>query len=312
VLARLISEYPEDVKVVYRHFPLISIHDKSTLASQASEAAGLQDKFWEMHDLIFEKQPEWVNMSVEDFEEWLISQAEELGLDADQFAEDMTSEEIVNKIQTAYEQASQTGIPGTPFLLFNGRGYQGSMAYEDLVNIVEFFLLEKRQYTSCPPMIIDPEKEYQVTLHTEKGDIVLELYADKAPLSVNSFVFLAQEGWYDNVTFHRVLPEFVAQSGDPSGTGMGGAGYEFANEIHEELKFDAAGILAMANHGPDTNESQFFITYAPMPDLDGGYTIFGRVISGMDVVEKLTPRDPSQGGGLPPGDKILGVTVVEK
>jgi cyclophilin family peptidyl-prolyl cis-trans isomerase len=129
---------------------------------------------------------------------------------------------------------------------------------------------------------------------------------------VNNFIFLANQGWYDNVTFHRVLEGFVAQSGDPTGTGFGGPGYAFSNEITPELNFEEAGILAMANAGPDSNGSQFFITYGPAPQLDGGYTIFGRVLSGMEVVEDLKLRDPSQGIGLPAGDVILGISIEEK
>jgi cyclophilin family peptidyl-prolyl cis-trans isomerase len=312
VLARLVEDYPDDVRLVYRQFPLNSIHDKSALAAQASEAAGLQGSFWEMHDLLYQKQAEWAALDVAAFENWLIDQADELGLDKKQFADDLTSDEIVKKVQDAYDHASSIGLPGTPFLLFNGYPYQSSMAYEDLANVIEFFKLEDKQYTSCPPQIIDADKNYEATISTEKGDIVVELYADKAPLAVNNFVFLAQEGWFDNITFHRVIPDFMAQSGDPSGTGLGGPGYEFANEIDPDLTFDGAGVLAMANHGADTNGSQFFITYAEAPDLNGGYTIFGKVISGMDVVESLMPRDPSQGGGLPPGDKIISITIEEK
>ena len=265
-----------------------------------------------MHDVLFQKQAEWASMDVPTFEKWLIDQAGELGLDKDQFKEDLNSEKIVNKVQDAYEHASSVGLPGTPFLLFNGYPYQSSMAYADLANVIEFFKLEDEQYTSCPPQIIDPNKKYQATISTEKGDIVLELYPDIAPLAVNNFVYLAQEGWYDNITFHRVIPDFMAQAGDPSGTGLGGPGYEFANETDPNITFDSAGIIAMANHGADTNGSQFFITYAEAPELNGNYTIFGHVISGMDVLENLTPRDPSQSGGLPPGDLIISITIEEK
>ena len=117
---------------------------------------------------------------------------------------------------------------------------------------------------------------------------MIQLYADQAPLAVNSFVFLAKQGWFDGVTFHRVIPGFVAQTGDPSGTGKGGPGYFFKNEV-SDLRYDKPGVVGMANSGPDTNGSQFFITYAPQPSLDGSYTIFGQVIQGMDVVENLTP-----------------------
>lgn len=312
MLAQLRADHPEEVSIVYRHFPLNSIHDKAALASQASEAAGLQDSFWRMHDLLFDRQGEWSSLTVDQFADWLVTAAEELSLDADQFAEDLTSDPIVEKVQAAWEDGSSIGLPGTPFLLFNGRPYQSSMAYQDLAGIVDFFLLEKRQYDDCPPQVIDTEKEYTATLETAEGDIVLELYADRTPLAVNSFVFLAQEGWYDGVTFHRVIPDFVAQSGDPSNTGLGGPGYQFADEVHPDLLFDSAGVLGMANHGANTNQSQFFITYGPVPELDGSYTIFGRVISGMDVVEKFMPRDPSQGGGQPSGTLIISVTVDEK
>ena len=113
------------------------------------------------------------------------------------------------------------------------------------------------------------------------------------------------------MTFHRVIPGFAAQAGDPSGTGKGNPGYFFNNEI-SDLFFDKPGIVGMANSGPDTNGSQFFITFAPAPHLDGSYTIFGRVLSGLDVAENLTPRDPDQGTLLPPGDKIISITIEEK
>jgi cyclophilin family peptidyl-prolyl cis-trans isomerase len=160
-------------------------------------------------------------------------------------------------------------------------------------------------------MTIDPDKTYTATITTTKGDVVVELFAEKAPMTVNSFVFLAQDGYFDNVAWHRVMPGFVAQAGDPSGSGFGGPGYEFSNEI-SELTFDAEGVLGMANAGADTNGSQFFITYAAQPSLDGGYTVFGKVIEGMDVVKALNPVDPQQGGKLADSDLILDVQISEK
>jgi len=309
VLVQLEDDYPEDLRVIYRHFPLTSIHDKAALSAQAAEAAGIQDKFWEMHDLLFEKLDEWKGMSVEEFEEWLVTQADDLGIDSDQFKEDLTSEALVNLAQKAWEESSSIGIPGTPFLLINGQPYSGSLDPASLTILIEATLMEKQQYEDCPPMTIDQTKEYVATIETEKGDITIELYAEEAPLAVNSFIFLAQDGWYDDVTFHRVVPGFVAQAGDPSGTGMGGPGYVFDNEVSPDLKFDQPGVLGMANSGPGTNGSQFFITHTSVPHLDGSYTIFGRVISGMDVVESLTPRDPSQSSDLPPGDMILSIKI---
>ena len=177
---------------------------------------------------------------------------------------------------------------------------------------ISLIALGPRQFKTCPPFDVDPSKQYLATLHTAKGDIVIRLFADQAPLAVNSFVFLARNGWFDGVTFHRVIPGFVAQAGDPSGTGRGGPGYFFKNETHTDVLFDKPGVVGMANAGPDTNGSQFFITYAPAPQLDGGYTVFGQVVSGMDVAEGLTPRDPQASADLPPGDKILSVTIEEQ
>ena len=312
MLAQLQSEFPQDVRVVYRHFPLNSIHDKAALAAQASEAAGQQDEFWAMHDLLFEQQGEWSSITVDQFEDYLVEQAGELGLDAEQFGTDLTSDETVAKVQEAYEYGQDIGLPGTPLLLINGNYYGGPMDYWNMQAITKMTLLEDEQFVECPPVVIDPDQQYVATLETDQGDIVLELFPDVAPLAVNSFVFLAQEGWFDNVTFHRVLPGFVAQAGDPTGTGFGGPGYAFDNEVSPDLKFDRAGVLGMANAGPGSNGSQFFITLGPTPNLDGGYTIFGQVISGQEVVESLTPRDPSQNANLPPGDKILDVSIEER
>ena len=161
-------------------------------------------------------------------------------------------------------------------------------------------------------MTIDPAKTYTATIETEQGEIVMALFADHAPTAVNNFVFLAQAGWYDNIMFHRVLPGFVAQAGDPSGTGYGGPGYAFGDEITPDLTFDRPGMVAMANSGADTNGSQFFITLGDTENLNGKYTIFGEIIKGLDVAESLTPRDPSQGSDLPAGTIIKTIRIEER
>jgi cyclophilin family peptidyl-prolyl cis-trans isomerase len=313
VLAQIQKEYLQDVRLIYRHFPLISIHDKAALASQASEAAGAQGQFWAMHDLLFEGQSDWVSLSVEQFQEWVVKQAGELGLDTDQFSTDLVSQEITDYVQGTWDRGVEIGIPGTPFLLVDGQIWPQNLpiSTENIRSIIELKLLEDRQFTSCPPMTVDPSKQYIATIKTRAGDIVIELYADKAPIAVNNFVFLAENGWYNGVTFHRVIEDYVAQGGDPSGTGFGGPGYAFVNET-SDLKFDKPGMVAMANSGPDSNGSQFFITYTETPQLDGGYTIFGQVISGLDVAENLTPRDPSKNPNQAPGDQILSISVEEK
>ena len=142
------------------------------------------------------------------------------------------------------------------------------------------------------------------------GEFVIQLYPDKAPITVNSFVFLAREGYFDGITFHRVLKDFMAQGGDPTGTGGGGPGYEFVNE-DSDLTFDKAGVVAMANAGRDTNGSQFFITFGPQEYLNGGYTIFGQVTSGMEVVQNIRLRNPEENPSYP-GDAIESITITEK
>ncbi len=312
MLAQLKVDFPEDVRVVYRHFPLASIHDKALLATQAAEAAGLQGKFWEIHNVLYEKATEWSSLSVGDFQTWLIDSAAALDLDATQFEADLTSEEIVAFAEGTWQVGQEIGLPGTPFFVINNNPYNGPLDSANIASILSLTEFAERQYTECPPAVIDPLKGYTATIQTKKGDIVIDLYPDVAPLAVNSFVFLAQEGWFDDVSFHRVLPGFMAQGGDPTGTGMGGPGYAFKNEVSEDLSFDREGLLAMANSGADTNGSQFFITYGPAAHLDGGYTIFGEVIDGMQVVQDLTPRDPSQGGDLPDGDTIITISILEQ
>ena len=318
MLEEVQSEFPDQVRFVFRHLPLTGteekpFHEKAALAAQAAEAAGEQGKFWEMHDLLFERQGEWIQLEPAEFEEWLGEQAGELDLDGEQFRADLTAEVNVEEIQAAWERALSIGMLSAPFILVNGQIWPSDMplSQSTLEGLVRLNLLEGRQFTTCPPMEIDPDGQYTATIQTEHGDIVIGLFADKAPIAVNNFVFLARQGWFDGVTFHRVLPGFMAQAGDPSGTGFGGPGYAFVNE-DTGIKFDRPGLVAMANAGADTNGSQFFITYGPASHLDGGYTIFGEVLRGMEVVEKLAPRNPEQSPDLPPGDQILGVTITEK
>ena len=168
-----------------------------------------------------------------------------------------------------------------------------------------------KQYDAPPPMTIDVNKEYFATVKMEKGgEFVIQLFPDKAPITVNNFVFLAREGYYDGTTFHRVLSDFMAQGGDPTGTGGGGPGYVFQNE-DSDLTFDKAGVVAMANAGRDTNGSQFFITFGPQEYLNGGYTIFGQVVEGMDVVTDIRLRDPERNPTFT-GDVIESITIREQ
>jgi peptidylprolyl isomerase len=168
-----------------------------------------------------------------------------------------------------------------------------------------------KQYSAAPPMTIDQSKQYTATVKMAKGgEFTIQLFPDKAPNTVNSFVFLARQGFFDGTTFHRVLEGFMAQGGDPTGTGGGGPGYQFANE-NPTGTFDKAGVVAMANAGPNTNGSQFFITFGQAPLNGSDYTIFGQVTSGMDVVNAITRRDPQTNPTFT-GDVMQSVTITEK
>lgn len=166
----------------------------------------------------------------------------------------------------------------------------------------------QQSWSSPPDMTLDPEKDYQAVLHTDKGAITIELFGDKVPKTVNNFVFLSEAGFYDGVIFHRVIDNFMAQMGDPTGTGRGGPGYTFSDEFHKDLKHDKPGIVSMANAGPNTNGSQFFITHVPTPWLDGKHSVFGEVVDGMDVLFSIPARDPVKPEY--PGVKVNSVEII--
>jgi cyclophilin family peptidyl-prolyl cis-trans isomerase/protein-disulfide isomerase len=302
----------DDVRFVFRPLPLIGVLDKSDKAVIAALAADEQGKFWAMYDLLFVKHDEWVKLKPEAFNAWVVKQSLAAGMDGKKLEAAIYADETATRMKSLYDAAKQLSIPAVPLILING-SLQPSyvLDYQSISDAVGLIALGQKQFTQCPSFSVDAQKQYLATLHTEKGDITMQLFADKAPLAVNSFVFLARQGWFDGVTFHRVIPGFMAQAGDPSGTGQGNPGYFFNNEIND-LKFDKPGMVGMANSGLNTNGSQFFITYAPAAQLDGIYTIFGQVISGLDAAEKLTPRDPALGETLLPGDKILSVDIEEK
>ncbi len=313
MLEQLQEAYGDDMQFVYRHFPLTGIHDKATLSSLAAEAAGKQGAFWEFHDLLFERQQSWSGFSPEQAKEMFANFAAELGLDRDQFLSDMDDPALQQKVDDAETAAADAGLRGTPTVFINGYEFPS----QDLPlnkDGVDFFLrivrLLKMQYDS-PEQVIESGKQYQATIETEKGDIVIDLFPDTAPINTNSFAFLAEQGWYDDTTFHRVLPDFMAQGGDPLGLGIGWPGYRCTDEVVDSRKFDKAGVVAMANSGPNSNSAQFFITYGPAEHLNNDFTIIGQVVSGQDVVDALTPRDPEAQPNFD-GDKILKVTISEK
>ena len=315
VLEQLLETYPDEVQIIYRHFPLTS-HANAQKAAEAAEIAGAQGQFWLFHDALFEDQREWANLDEATFREFLIDMADDLGLDEAQFTADLDAGTYTEYVNTSFQEAVNLNLPGTPAIILDGTlltGNQLPFDFQPWASYVQLALFEERQYSSPPKMDINTEATYHATVTMESGEqFIIELLPKSAPQTVNSFIFLAQEGWFDDVTFHRVLPGFVAQTGDPTGTGGGGPGYTIPNEIDPALSHSEPGTVAMANSGPDTNGSQWYITLADASQLDGSYTIFGRIIEGMEVVEAITPRNPAQNPSLPEGDTIISITIEEQ
>lgn len=312
LLKSLVEKYPQDVRVIFRFFPLISIHDKAALAAQAAEAASLQGKFWQMHDFLFAEQKSWVDLSPSDFKNWILNQSTNLQLDAPRFATDLTNSAIVAKIQKAWDDGQKIKLPGTPVILINGEIVKWQINLLDqLEGYVKLAILSKKQYAKCPPLVIDPTKKYFATLKTSAGDVLIRLFVDQSPNTVNNFIFLSQNGWFNNIPFHRVVEGYVVQTGDPSGTGLGGPGYFIPTEFNN-LVYDRAGMVGMVNNGPDTNGSQFFITLSPAPNLNKNYPIFGEVISGLDALARFKSREPADANSIAIPEKLIFVSIETK
>jgi len=304
----------ENFRSVYRHFAL-SFHDKAIITAEATEAAGAQGKFWEIHDLIYERQQEWNPLSVDETRTKLIEYAEELELDVERFTQELDDHVYKDKVDADTQSAIEIGLGGTPSYIINGVVYPTQQLGLQPILIDAFIrltLLTEEQYTELPPQVVDAEKDYVATIRTSKGDIVVELFDDQAPVNVNNFVFLAQEGWYDDLTFFHVEPGFVAQSGDPTNVGLGFPypGYFCGDETSPDLTFDEAGMVALYTSSPGRNSSQFFITYAPQPDFSGTYTIIGKIVEGMDVTESLAKTQPGAEDSAP--DVIETILIEEE
>jgi cyclophilin family peptidyl-prolyl cis-trans isomerase/protein-disulfide isomerase len=318
-IAILRETYLADVRLVWRNFPQTD-NDKALLAAQAAEASGDQGKFWEMHDQILVHQADWRSLTVAQFHDKLADYAKLIGLDVPKFYAAIDGGAALNNLHQAISDAQALGLKGAPVLLFNGQAYSGRIDLYTLDNYTRLRLLEKRWFAAQPELQIDLSKQYMATLITEKGTVQIALDAKAAPVTVNNFVFLARAGWYNNITFHLVLPGSLVQTGDPSGSGLGIAGYTIVDEHSNGLHFDKPGRVAMASQrgAPNSGSSQFFITLAqlqPEGDYDGQFTIFGQATSGLDVLSHLTARNPSDAQNYPnppPGDKLISVTIQEK
>lgn len=305
VLDQFLKDHPH-VRLVYRHFPL-SFHDKALLTAQAAEAAGAQGKFWEMYNLLFGRVSEWNSLSPEDARIKMSEFAADLELDMERFDRELDDETYLPKVNTQLEESQSLQLPGTPTFIFNGLMFptqQLGLSYQGLEAFLAIMELTESQYTEAPVTTLDTEKSYQATLSTSKGDIVVNLLPESAPTNVNSFLFLAQEGWYAGTEIFFVQDNFVALTGDPSNTGLGYPGYYCTGET--QGIFDRAGLIGMLPNG------QLFITLGTeASELSGNFALIGQVVEGEDVLDALTRRSPADPAAQDP-DMLESVTVEEK
>ncbi len=293
VLGRLEALHPGQIQVIFRQFPLANIHDKAFVAAQVAEAAGAQDAFWAMHDRLFSMYASWVTLPPEAFLAWALEQAQQLGLDQERMENELAAGVYTQVVVDAYTHALESGIPGTPFIFLDGFWFRLDPSLHNLEAAIRLDLLSQNQLASPPEYPLDIDAVYQVTLVTNLGPIRIQLFPREAPHAVENFLGLADLGWYDGNAFYEVIPGRLAASGDPSGTGFGSPGYTFKDEISSMLSFSSPGMVSMSSMAPDTNGSRFFISLSPLPELDGSRTIFGRVISGLELLQELPARDPS-------------------
>ena len=310
-LVELQQQFPAEVRVVLRQYPQPLVEDKSLMAAFASEAAALENHYWEMNDLLYANQADWIDLTPAQFNTWLANQASTLGIAPQKWTADLADPRVSATVEKIIQDAAPLSITSTPILFFNNILVQTGIDTESLAVLVKYFLLPQKAFTACPPQTIDPARQYLATFKTEKGDIVFELFPEIAPVAVNSFVFLAKAGWYDGSSFFQVIPGFVAQGGDPSDSGLGTPGYRFTREMNPSVRFDQAGLLALGRDSEGLSGSQFFITYAALPELDGEFTIIGRVVGDMDALNALRPRNPQQDELLLPADKLISIEIDE-
>jgi cyclophilin family peptidyl-prolyl cis-trans isomerase/protein-disulfide isomerase len=309
VLSDLLAMHPDDIRLVFRDFPLLTIREKASLAAQAAASASEQGRFWEMHDLLFARYDEWEALTPEQFTSWLGRNATGAGVQAVQLLEDLRSRRFEPAVADAYNQAVASGIPGTPFLFFNRDLFLLPPTIENLEANVRLSLLTARQFAAPPPMRLDPDTDYYARLRLNVGEVIIDLFEDSAPQAVNSFVYLAESGWYDDTPAFRVVRGQYVELGDPSGTGFGAPGFSYGLEVSPALAFDRPGIVGVATDDPSTNGSRFFVSLTALPMYDGARTVLGQVVSGLDLFDALLARDPLTDLLIEPQAVILDVII---
>jgi peptidyl-prolyl cis-trans isomerase B (cyclophilin B) len=313
-LKATINQISDTVRFVFRHLPLTSIHDKAQITSQAIEAASLQNKFWEMHDVLYEKQADWSSIPVTNVVATLKTYAKDLGMDVAKFETDLTSAAVIARVSQDVKTADALQLKETPSLFLNGRQINpGAFSQPNIGDQVRSFAKQipspvagsTQLNLAKPDQVTDANSTYILSIKTTKGEIQVELDPKLAPVNVNSIVFLAQKGYFNNApTAQNVQDVGLVLFGDP--TAAGNPGYSCGIEPPAPGAYSAPGVVALMHDGR-TNTSQMFITYSPTEQLDSQYSVIGHVTSGLDVAKTLKATDATT-----QGDKIVAVTVAKK
>jgi cyclophilin family peptidyl-prolyl cis-trans isomerase len=303
---------PDEIQLIYRQFPLLVLNDKAGWAAELALAADAQGAFWSMHDLLYDQQDLWTELSATDFLAWAEEAARTLDLDAAQIATELQEGVYSKAVEEAYVQGVNSGLPGTPFLLLNGEWFRASPTLINLEAAIRLELLASRQYSQPPEFEIDRDAVYIAHIQLNKGDVEIQLFPDSAPDSVANFIFLANNGWFDDTIFYRIVPGSFIEGGDPSGTGFGGPGYFLPDEIDPTLEFNRVGRLVMMGSGPDTIGSRFAITLRSVPEWQGSRPIIGQVIEGLPLLADLEAREPLEDLLKDPNVRIIEVAIEEQ
>lgn len=293
-LLALVTRHPLDVRYIFRSLSDTRPENSGYLAAMAAEAAGKQNAFWEMHTALLSRQTEWAFLNPTQFTEWLLLTANEIGLDADQLLLDLEDEELITRHQQQVHQAVTAGIVFSPVVFMNNTHLSISPNLDELEAMFQFELLKARQFDTYPLQIIDLDSSYRARIQLSSGELLVYLYSDTAPLAVNNFVFLAEQGWYDQNPIYYVQPDRWIETGDPTGTGLAGPGYSYITELSPLRNFNGIGIIGLVASGPDANGSRFFITLQPEPQFNESHTVLGKVIAGMEYLQGLSARTPIQ------------------
>ena len=306
----VMARHPGQVRLIVRPYALEKIEDKALLSAVSVLAAGRQGDFWGMYNLLFDRADEWRALAPGDFMNWVSNAAASLGMDVTAFNTAMNDPSLKTDVESETKRAQASGVPGAPFVLLNGRPFLLVGDQTQLEAAVRLTVLETRQFRSYPALHLQANKSYVATLDTNLGPITIQLFPDTAPLAVNSFIFLANQGWYDGSGAYLVNPGSYIEAGDPTDSGLGESGYHFPVETSPVRQFDRAGMVGAVSSGPDANSPRFFFALAPMPQLDSSRTIFGQVVSGLDILQSLKAREPLQDLLTPP-ELIIRRIVVE-